>query len=270
VGAPPQPRQAPRPRLVPGRERSAGSWPPPGSRPPRAGRHPPGGGSRPTRHRGSGVRRPARRVRVPRAPVRLGRDGDPGPPRAHPGHYGPPSRGADRRQARTLLMDPGDRATRFRFLLRDRDRTVTAAPDQVLAGTGTGHHDTGPVTPGGFSRGALRGNAAPRLPRPPADRRRRAPPAGSGRVRPALQRASAPPVAGATTPDRASPASRSIGPAGSCAGRSSTARPVSTAEQPDQQTRRQIRGSVRVLARHRFTSVVLILERAASRPGPGP
>jgi hypothetical protein len=27
---------------------------------------------------------------------------------------------------------------------------------------------------------------------------------------------------------------------------------------------------VRVLARHRFTSVVLILERAASRPGPGP
>ena len=35
------------------RERSAGSWPPPGSRPPRAGRHPPGGSSWPPRRPGS-------------------------------------------------------------------------------------------------------------------------------------------------------------------------------------------------------------------------
>ena len=35
------------------RERSAGSWPPPGSRPRRAGRHPPGGSSWPLRRPGS-------------------------------------------------------------------------------------------------------------------------------------------------------------------------------------------------------------------------
>jgi putative transposase len=39
-------------------------------------------------------------------------------------------------QARNLLMDPGERAARFRFLIRDRDSTFTAASDEVLAGHG--------------------------------------------------------------------------------------------------------------------------------------
>lgn len=39
-------------------------------------------------------------------------------------------------RARTLLMDLGERAARFRFLIRDRDRTFTAASGQVLAGHG--------------------------------------------------------------------------------------------------------------------------------------
>jgi putative transposase len=39
-------------------------------------------------------------------------------------------------QARNLLMDPGERAGRFKFLIRDRGSTFTPVFDDVLAGDG--------------------------------------------------------------------------------------------------------------------------------------
>jgi putative transposase len=40
-------------------------------------------------------------------------------------------------QARNLMMDPGERAGQFKFLIRDRDSKFTAAFDGVLSGNGT-------------------------------------------------------------------------------------------------------------------------------------
>jgi putative transposase len=53
-------------------------------------------------------------------------------------------------QARNLLTDLGERAARFRFLVRDRDSKFTAAFDDALAGNGVRiiNQGSSPVTPG--------------------------------------------------------------------------------------------------------------------------
>ncbi len=77
-------------------------------------------------------------------------------------------------QARNLLMDLGERAGRFKFLLRDRDGKFTAVFDEVFAGNGTRVIKPGPVASCECYCREVRGNAQARVPGSPADPRRRA------------------------------------------------------------------------------------------------
>jgi len=113
-------------------------------------------------------------------------------------------------QARNLLMDLGERAAQFRFLIRDRDSKFTVAFDDVLAGNGVRITKAPVRSPRANSYaeryvGTLRRECLDH----PADLWRTAPPADPGRVCAALQRTPAAPVARTkTTAVRDRPAGR--------------------------------------------------------------
>jgi hypothetical protein len=85
------------------REQSAGSWPQPGSHLRPAGHHRPGDGSSPARRPGSWCATSCTSTPCSSALVRVLRDGDPEPPRAHPGRHRAPTGEWTAQQARNLL-----------------------------------------------------------------------------------------------------------------------------------------------------------------------
>jgi Integrase core domain. len=68
--------------------------------------------------------------------VRVLRHGDPDTPNPHPGCHCEPDRGLDGSAGPDLLMDVGERADQFTFLIRDRDGKFSKAFDEVLTSSG--------------------------------------------------------------------------------------------------------------------------------------
>ena len=96
-------------------------------------------------------------------------------------------------QIRNLLMDLGDRAAGFKFLVRDRAGQFTDSFDAALASAGIqAGEDPAPKSSRERFGGAVRAHRTDRGHRPDADLRRTPPARRDGRVRGALQRTAAP------------------------------------------------------------------------------
>jgi putative transposase len=156
-------------------------------------------------------------------------------------------------QARNLLMDLGERAGQFRFLIRDRDSKFTAAFDEVFAGSGMRIIKTPVRSPRANSfaeryAGTLRRECLDQLLI-----------YGERHLRRILAEYARHynehrPTSRWNNDLRCmSRASQSTSPTGSGAGRSSTGRSTSIGERPDEQRKYQLRAIARVLARHRLS-----------------
>ena len=151
-------------------------------------------------------------------------------------------------QIRNLLMELGDRAADFRFLVRDRAGQFSASFDAVLAGAGIEAVKIPPRSPRANAYcGKVRAHCPDGGHRPDADLRPAASAHDPGRVRGPLQRTSSPSRPPAPPTPARSPCSGPVSGADPTAGRS---------WRPHQRKRAsrlkdQVRADGRVLERHR-------------------